>query len=190
MESFSAHPVDIPYASNHQTGSSGPLIERPANRGDRPRNIGEVGRTSGSHSIFAIEQSVEWAWSPRGFGELVRRVSLHAARTCFCTKAGVTPLTATTYVETTPELPTVEFRLASTAHLDALAAVLLDWRVDYEGQLRTLTSIQRYVEKVRSPSAPAGERALLLQEISRLLATMTSADDWRQRAAALAITLP
>lgn len=53
-----------------------------------------------------------------------------------------------------------------------------------------LTSIQRYVERLRSPATTAGERGLLLQEVSRLLSTMAGSDDLRQRAAAMAITLP
>jgi hypothetical protein len=111
--------------------------------------------------------------------------------TCSCTAAGVTPPTAPAVVATTVEIPSEQIRLASSAHLEALAGLLFDWRVECEGHLRVLTAIQRYVERVRSPSIGTGERTLLLQEISRLLATPSSSpDEWRQRAAALAITLP
>ena len=53
--------------------------------------------------------------------------------------------------------------------LSALASLLLDWRVDCERQLRGLTSMQRWLERVRCGAADAGERELLLQEVGRLL---------------------
>ena len=102
----------------------------------------------------------------------------------------MTPTTASAPAATADDRPTEHLRVAASAHLDALVGVLFDWRLECEGHLRMLTSIQRYVEKVRSPNVSTGERALLLQEISRLLSTMGSSEEWRQRAAALAITLP
>jgi hypothetical protein len=59
-----------------------------------------------------------------------------------------------------------------------LATVLLDWRADCERRLRTLTAVQRYLEHVRSPVVTSGERALLLQEIARLVGD-TASDDTR-----------
>jgi len=112
-----------------------------------------------------------------------------STRTRFCNPAGVTT-TASAPAAVAVELPSEGLRLASVAHLDTLASLLFEWRVECEGRLRLLTSIQRYVERLRSPATTAGERGLLLQEISRLLSTMAGSDDLRQRAAAMAITLP
>jgi hypothetical protein len=53
--------------------------------------------------------------------------------------------------------------------MNALAALLLDWRVDCERQLRGLTNVQRWLERIRCGAAAEGERDLLLQEIGRLL---------------------
>jgi hypothetical protein len=53
--------------------------------------------------------------------------------------------------------------------MNALASLLLDWRVDCERHLRALTCIQQWLERVRSGTAGDGERDLLLQEIGRLL---------------------
>lgn len=53
--------------------------------------------------------------------------------------------------------------------INALAALLLDWRVDCERQLRGLTNIQRWLERIRCGAAADGERELLLQEMGRLL---------------------
>lgn len=74
----------------------------------------------------------------------------------------------------------VALRLES---MNALAALLLDWRVDCERHLRALTSIQRWLERVRCGAAGDGERELLLQEIGRLLHDAPPAhDDWTRRA--------
>jgi hypothetical protein len=68
--------------------------------------------------------------------------------------------------------------------------VLFEWRVSQENQLRLITTIQRYLQKVRSPATSAGERRLLVAEIQRLLATGTpDATSFQQRANALAAAL-
>jgi len=53
--------------------------------------------------------------------------------------------------------------------MNALASLLLDWRVDCERQLRGLTNVQRLLERIRCGAAAEGERELLLQEMGRLL---------------------
>lgn len=74
----------------------------------------------------------------------------------------------------------VTFRLES---LNALAALLLDWRVDCERHLRALTSMQRWLERVRCGAAGDGERDLLLQEVGRLLREAPPKhDDWTRQA--------
>jgi hypothetical protein len=74
----------------------------------------------------------------------------------------------------------VTLRLES---INALAALLLDWRVDCERHIRALTSIQRWLERVRCGAAGDGERELLLQEIGRLLREAPPEhDEWTQRA--------
>jgi len=67
--------------------------------------------------------------------------------------------------------------------MTALAALLLDWRVDCERHLRALTNLQRWLERVRSGAAAAGERELLLQEMGRLLHEAPPRnDDWTRQA--------
>jgi hypothetical protein len=74
----------------------------------------------------------------------------------------------------------VTLRLES---INALAALLLDWRVDCERHIRALTSIQRWLERVRCGAAGDGERELLLQEIGRLLREAPPEhDEWTRRA--------
>ena len=69
--------------------------------------------------------------------------------------------------------------------MNALAGLLLDWRVDCERHLRALTSIQRWLERVRCGAAGDGERELLLQEIGRLLREAPPRhDDWTRQAEA------
>jgi hypothetical protein len=69
--------------------------------------------------------------------------------------------------------------------MNALAGLLLDWRVDCERHLRALTSIQRWLERVRCGAAGDGERELLLQEIGRLLhESPPRHDDWTRQAEA------
>src|SRR5512132_844115 len=68
--------------------------------------------------------------------------------------------------------------------MNALAALLLDWRVDCERQLRGLTSMQRWLERVRCGAAAEGERELLLQEVGRLLGEAPPNNtDWTRQAA-------
>lgn len=65
----------------------------------------------------------------------------------------------------------------------ALAALLLDWRVDCERHLRGLTNLQRWLERVRCSSTGDGERELLLQEMARLLREAPPRnDDWTRQA--------
>jgi len=67
--------------------------------------------------------------------------------------------------------------------MTALAALLLDWRVDCERHLRGLTNIQRWLERVRCGAAGDGERELLLQEMGRLLREEPPRnDDWMRQA--------
>src|SRR5258705_2687186 len=66
--------------------------------------------------------------------------------------------------------------------MNALAALLLDWRVDCERHIRALTSIQRWLDPVRCGPAGDGEPELLLQEIGRLLPEAPPEhDDWTRR---------
>jgi hypothetical protein len=91
---------------------------------------------------------------------------------------------------TPPLAPASDLRASEdfTLHLDsmnALAGLLLDWRVDCERHLRALTSIQRWLERVRCGAAGDGERELLLQEIGRLLHEAPPRhDDWTRQAEA------
>jgi hypothetical protein len=67
--------------------------------------------------------------------------------------------------------------------MTALAALLLDWRVDCERHLRGLTSLQRWLERVRCAAAGDGERDLLLQEMGRVLhEAQPKNDDWTRQA--------
>ena len=67
--------------------------------------------------------------------------------------------------------------------ITALAALLLDWRVDCERHLRGLTNLQRWLERVRCGDAADGERELLLQEMGRVLNEGTPKnDDWQREA--------
>jgi hypothetical protein len=69
--------------------------------------------------------------------------------------------------------------------MNALAALLLDWRVDCERHLRGLTNLQRWLERVRCGGAAEGERELLLQEMGRLLReSPPNNDDWMRQAVA------
>ena len=69
--------------------------------------------------------------------------------------------------------------------MNALAALLLDWRVDCERHLRGLTNLQRWLERVRCGAAAEGERELLLQEMGRLLREAPpNNDDWMRLAVA------
>jgi hypothetical protein len=73
---------------------------------------------------------------------------------------------------------------------DLLMEVLFEWRVAQEDQLRLITTVQRYLQKVRSPSTSDGERSLLVAEIQRLLANGTpDPPPFRQRAHTLAESL-
>jgi hypothetical protein len=77
-------------------------------------------------------------------------------------------------VMTPPLAPAVDLHSSETSrsHSESmceLASLLLDWRVECERHLRALTSIQRWLERVRCGAAADGERELLLQEIGRLL---------------------
>jgi hypothetical protein len=67
--------------------------------------------------------------------------------------------------------------------MTALAALLLEWRVDCERHLRGLTNLQRWLERVRCGAASDGERELLLQEMGRLLSEAPPRHhDWTRQA--------
>ena len=67
--------------------------------------------------------------------------------------------------------------------INALATLLLDWRVDCERHLRTLTCIQCWLERVRCGDAGDGERELLIQEMGRLLREAPPKhEDWARQA--------
>jgi len=69
--------------------------------------------------------------------------------------------------------------------MSALATLLLDWRVECERQLRALTSIHRWLERVRCGGAVDGERELLIQEMGRLLQEPSpNHEDWTHQAKA------
>jgi hypothetical protein len=73
--------------------------------------------------------------------------------------------------------------LRSEESMNALASVLLDWRVDCERQLRGLTNIQRWLERIRCGAAAEGERELLLQEMGRLLRDLPPKnEEWMRQA--------
>jgi len=58
--------------------------------------------------------------------------------------------------------------------------------VECERHLRALTSIQRWLERVRCGAAADGERELLIQEMGRLLhEPPPNHDEWIQRAETL-----
>ena len=56
--------------------------------------------------------------------------------------------------------------------IEALATTLLDLGNGYESALRTVISMQRLLERVRRSEDISPESALLLQEMSRQLATI------------------
>jgi len=79
---------------------------------------------------------------------------------------------------TPPLAPAADLDVKASSHakapsrsesMNALASLLLDWRVDCERQLRGLTNVQRWLERIRCGAAADGERELLLQEMGRLL---------------------
>jgi hypothetical protein len=83
----------------------------------------------------------------------------------------------------TADRPALEEVASRSESMTALAALLLDWRADCERHLRGLTSLQRWLERVRCGAAGDGERELLLQEMGRLLREAPPQnDDWTQRA--------
>ena len=92
---------------------------------------------------------------------------------------------------TPPLAPVVDPQVADTSRSRAdsicgLASLLLDWRVECERHLRALTSIQRWLERVRCGAAADGERELLIQEMGRLLhEPPPNHDEWTQRAETL-----
>ena len=91
-------------------------------------------------------------------------------------------------VMTPPLAPIADLQLSDTSRpqsesMNGLAALLLDWRMECERHLRALTSIQRWLEHVRSGAAGDGERELLIQEMGRLLhEAPPDHEDWTRRA--------
>jgi len=92
---------------------------------------------------------------------------------------------------TPPLAPVVDPQVADTSRsrADSIcghASLLLDWRVECERHLRALTSIERWLERVRCGAAADGERELLIQEMGRLLhEPPPNHDEWTQRAETL-----
>jgi hypothetical protein len=92
---------------------------------------------------------------------------------------------------TPPLAPVVDPQVPDTSRSRAdsicgLASLLLDWRVECERHLRALTSIERWLERVRCGAAADGERELLIQEMGRLLhEPPPNHDEWTQRAETL-----
>jgi hypothetical protein len=81
------------------------------------------------------------------------------------------------------DLRPVEDLVARADSITALAALLLEWRADCERQLRGLTNLQRWLERIRSNATGDGERELLLQEMERLLGEAPPQnDDWTRQA--------
>ena len=116
----------------------------------------------------------------------------HAATCCQLTAASC-PLNGAPFAficdgMTPPLAPAADLRAldnvtARAESMNALATLLLDWRVDCERHLRTLTCIQRWLERVRCGAAGAGECELLLQEMGRLLREAPPKhDDWTHQA--------
>ena len=75
---------------------------------------------------------------------------------------------------TPPLAPAADLQAIERSHphsdaVNGLATLLLDWRAECERHLRSLTSIQRWLERVRCGAAADGERELLIQEMGRLL---------------------
>jgi hypothetical protein len=56
--------------------------------------------------------------------------------------------------------------------MSQLALALFDLRAAYEAHLRTLTCMQRNLERIRRPGSMAGEADLLLGEMARHLTTL------------------
>ena len=89
---------------------------------------------------------------------------------------------------TPPLAPAADLHVPDTSRVFSdsicgLATLLLDWRADCERHLRALTSIQRWLERVRCGAATDGERELLIQEMGRLLQEPPpDHDDWTRRA--------
>jgi hypothetical protein len=98
------------------------------------------------------------------------------------------PRIASTPGMTPPLAPNVDLHVADPTRLHSesmsgLSALLLDWRVECERHLRALTSIQRWLERVRCGAAGDGERELLLQEMGRLLhEPLPDHQEWTRRA--------
>jgi hypothetical protein len=84
-----------------------------------------------------------------------------------------------------PRTETNDDVTSRSGSMNALAALLLDWRVDCERHLRGLTNMQRWLERVRCGAAADGERELLLQEMGRVLReTPPDHHDWTREAEA------
>jgi hypothetical protein len=82
-----------------------------------------------------------------------------------------------------PDVRAIEDAAVPFEAMNALAGLLLDWRVDCERHLRSLTCMQRWLERVRSGAAADGERELLIQEIGRLLTEAPPKhEDWTRQA--------
>jgi hypothetical protein len=96
---------------------------------------------------------------------------------------------------TPPLAPAVDLQAVETSpsrseSISALAALLLDWRVECERHLRALTSLQCWLERVRCGATADGERELLIQEMGRLLQQPPpDHEDWTRRVETYLINL-
>lgn len=98
------------------------------------------------------------------------------------------PRIASKRVMTPPLAPVLDPQVPDTSRsrsesMCGLAGLLLDWRAECEQHLRALTSIQRWLERVRCGAAGEGERDLLIQEMGRLLQERApDHENWTRRA--------
>ena len=75
-------------------------------------------------------------------------------------------------IETAPEIAAEPVPPAAVPDMSQLALALFDLRAVYEAHLRTLTCMQRNLERIRRPGSVAGEAELLLGEMARHLTTL------------------
>jgi hypothetical protein len=84
----------------------------------------------------------------------------------------VAAVTTLVSIETVPDIVADPVPPAPEPDLSQLALALFDLRAAYEAHLRTLTCMQRNLERIRRPGSVAGEADLLLGEMARHLATL------------------
>ena len=74
--------------------------------------------------------------------------------------------------DTRPPSNTETEGVRAARHIDALVAALLDLGCGYEHALRTILCIHKLLERVRRCGPASPEGALLVQEMSRYLASL------------------